>query len=92
MTQTQVKRRYGRLSEGQQVVAGGDGPHVTVLGLLVAPQVDLPLESSAAEITGEGFVARVLPGVGDQVAALTERLPAHDTLVRLLSCRNINCN
>ena len=85
MTQTQVKRRYGRLSEGQQVVAGCDGPHVAVLGLLVAPQVDLPLESSAAEITGEGFVAGVLPGVSDQVAALAERLPAHHALVGLLS-------
>ena len=90
--QSQVKGGQGGLTEGQQVAGGGDGPHIAVLGLLVAPQVDLPLESSAAEITGEGFVARVLPGVGDQVAALTERLPAHDTLVRLLSCRNINCN
>ena len=67
------------------MTAGAERPHVAVLSLLVSPQVDLPLESSAAEITGERFVARVLPGVGDQVAALTERLPAHDTLVRLLS-------
>ena len=28
----------------------------------------------------------VLAGVGDEVAALTECLPAHDTLVRLFSC------
>ena len=31
-------------------------------------------------------LTRVLAGVGDEVAALTERLPAHDTLVRLFSC------
>ena len=85
VAQPQVERRYGRLSEGQQVAAGGDGPHVAVLGLLVAPQVDLPLESSATEITGEWFVARVLPSVGDQVTALAECLPTDHALVGLLS-------
>ena len=67
------------------MAGGGDGPHIAVLGLLVSPQVHLPLESSAAEITGEGFVARVLPGVSDQVAALAEGLTAHHALVRLLT-------
>ena len=67
------------------MTAGAERPHVAVLSLLVSPQVNLPLESSAAEITGERFVARVLPGVSYQVAALTEGLPAHHTLVRLLS-------
>ena len=67
------------------MAAGADRPDVAVLSLLVSPQVDLPLESSAAEITGERFVARVLPGVSDQVAALTEGFPAHHTLVGLLA-------
>ena len=67
------------------MTAGAERPHVAVLGLLVSPQVNLPLESSAAEITREGFVARVLPGVSYQVAALTEGFPADNTLVRLLS-------
>ena len=67
------------------MTAGAERPHVAVLSLLVSPQVDLPLESSAAEITGERFVAGVLPGVSYQVAALTEGFPADHTLVRLLS-------
>ena len=89
VAEPEVERRYGRLTEGEQVAAGGDRPHVAVLGLLVSPQVHLPLEGSAAEITGERFVAGVLPGVRDQVAALTEGLPAHHTLVRLLSYNKI---
>ena len=67
------------------MAAGADRPDVAVLSLLVSPQVDLPLESSAAEITGEGFVAGVFPGVSDQVAALAEGLPTHHALVGLLS-------
>ncbi len=63
-----------------------DFPHLSVLGLLVATEIHLPLEGSAAEVAGEGFVAGVLARVGDEVTALGERLPAHDTLVRLLTC------
>ena len=85
MAQPQVERSYGRLTEGHHVAARAQRPHVAVLGLLVSPQVNLPLESSAAEVAREGFVARVLPGVSYQVAALTEGFPAHHTLVRLLS-------
>ena len=88
VAEAEVERRYGGLTEGQQVAAGGDRPHVAVLRLLVSPQVNLPLEGPAAEIAGERFVAGVLPGVSYQVAALTEGFPAHHTLVRLLSYNN----
>ena len=81
----EVERGQGGLTEGEQVTGGGDRPHGTVLGLHVSPQVHLPLEGSAAEITGEGFVAGVFPGVSDQVAALAERLPTYHALVGLLS-------
>ena len=81
----EVERGQGGLTEGEHVTGGGDRPHVTVLSLLVSPQVHLPLEGSTAEITGEGFVAGVFPGVSDQVAALTERLPTHYALVGFLS-------
>ena len=86
VAQPQVEGRHGGLTEGQQVAAvGAERPHVAVLGLLVSPQVNLPLKGPAAEVTGEGLVAGVLPGVSDQVAALTEGFPADHTLVRLLS-------
>ncbi len=52
----------------------------------MAAQVNLALEGPAAEVAWEGLVAGVLPRVRDEVAALWERLAAHDTLVRLLAC------
>ena len=62
-------------------------PDVRVLGLLVSPEVHLPLERLVAQFAGEWLVARVLPRVRDQVGALTERLAAHCALVGLLACR-----
>ena len=56
-----------------------------MLRVSVPPKVDLPLESLFTNPAGEGFVATVLPHVGDEVAALREGLPAHDALVRLLA-------
>ena len=58
-----------------------------MLGLLVSPEVHLPLERLVAQFAGEWLVARVLPRVRDQVGALTERLAAHCALVGLLACR-----
>ena len=52
----------------------------------VTAKVDFPLESLLAEAAGEGFVSSVLPHVGNEVGGLTERLPAHHTLVGLLTC------
>ena len=57
-----------------------------MLGLLVTAQVDLALKSAPTEVAGEGFVAGVLARVRDEVAALRERLAAHDALVRFLTC------
>lgn len=62
------------------------GAEIGVLSLAMPPQVDLPLECPAAKFTGERLEASVLPRVGDQVAALRERLAAHLTLVRLFAC------
>lgn len=59
---------------------------IRVLGLLVPAQIHLALEGLVAELAGEGLVARVLAGVGDQVGALAERLAAHLALVRFLTC------
>lgn len=65
----------------------------SVLRLLVSPQVHLPLETFPAEVTAERFEARVLSAVRDEIRALTEGLPAHLTLVRLLTCsRNETVN
>lgn len=58
----------------------------SVLRLLVSPQIHLPLEAFSAEVTAERFEARVFPAVRDEIGALTEGLPAHLTLVRLLTC------
>ena len=50
--------------------------------LLSSPsEVDLPLETLFAESAGEGFVARVLAHVRDEVGGLAERLAAHHALV-----------
>ena len=57
-----------------------------MLRLLVSPQVHLPLETFPAEVAAERFVSGVFPAVCDEVGALTEGLPAHLTLVRLLTC------
>ncbi|KAI3375126.1 hypothetical protein L3Q82_021640 [Scortum barcoo] len=48
--------------------------------------VHFPLETFPTEVTAERFEACVLPAVRDEVGALTEGLPAHLTLVRLLTC------
>ena len=57
VAEPEVERRYGRLTEGEQVAAGGDRPHVAVLGLLVPPEVHLPLECPATHVTRERLVA-----------------------------------
>lgn len=59
----------------------------SVLRLLVSPQVHLPLEAFPAEVAAERFEARVLPAVRNEIGALAEGLPAHLTLVRLLTCQ-----
>lgn len=59
---------------------------IGVLSLAVPPQVDLALESSAAELAGERLEARVFPRVRDQVAALRERFAAYLTFMRFLAC------
>ena len=56
-----------------------------MLGLLVAAQVNLALKGAPAQVAGERFVSGVLARVRDEIAALGERLAAHDTLVRLLA-------
>jgi hypothetical protein len=58
---------------------------VGVLSLAVPPQIDLPLESSTAELAGERFEARMLPRVRDQVAALRKSLAAHLTFMRFFA-------
>lgn len=57
-----------------------------MLRLLVATQVHFPLEGAPAQVARERLEARVLPGVGDEVGRLAERLAAHLALVRLLPC------
>lgn len=52
----------------------------------VPSQVDLPLEGLVAEAALKRLVAGVLAHVRDQVAALGERLAAHDALMRFLAC------
>lgn len=59
----------------------------SVLRLFVPPQVHFPLETFPAKVTAEGLEARVFPAVCDEVGALTEGLPAHLALVRLLTCK-----
>lgn len=58
----------------------------SVLTFTMSPQINFALESSTAVIAGERFVARVLPGVSDQVRGLAESLATHCALVRLLTC------
>lgn len=43
---------------------------IGVLGFAVPPQINLPLEGTAAQFAGEGLETRVLPRMRDQVAAL----------------------
>lgn len=57
-----------------------------MLRLLVSPQVHFSLETFPAEVTAERFESRVFPAVCDEIGALTEGLPAHLALVRLLTC------
>lgn len=55
-----------------------------MLALAVSAEVDFPLEGLVAEATREGFVARVLTHVRDEVRRLAEGFAAHDALVRFL--------
>lgn len=57
----------------------------SVLCLFVPPQVHFPLETFAAEVAAEWFVAGVFPAVCDEVGALAERFPTHLALVWLLT-------
>ena len=52
----------------------------------VTSQVNLALKGSRTEVAGERLEAGVLAAVCDQVGGLAERLAAHATHVRLLSC------
>lgn len=54
-------------------------------GLPMASKIYFPLESLLAETTSEGFISCVLAHVGNEVGGLTECLPTHNTLVRLLT-------
>lgn len=65
---------------------GGWFSHVRVLGVAVATQVHLALEGLIAKPARERLVTSVLAHMCDQIRALTERLWAHYTLVRLLTC------
>ncbi len=60
----------------------------SVLGFRMPSQVHLPLEGSAALLTGKWFEARVLPAVGDQVGGLGERLATFSAHIWLLSWNN----
>lgn len=55
--------------------------------LAMTSQINLTLERLIAEPTAEGFVARVLAHVCDQVGALAEGLQADGALVRFLTWR-----
>lgn len=52
-------------------------------------QIDFSLESSATELAGERFEARVLPRMRNQVTALRKRLAAYLALVRFLAGMNV---
>lgn len=62
---------------------------IGVLSLAVPPQVDLPLESSSAQLACERLESRVLPRVRYQIATLRERLATYLTLVRLFTCDKV---
>lgn len=51
------------------------------------PQIYLPLETFATQVTAKGLEASVLPTMGDEVGALAESFAAHLALVRLLTYR-----
>lgn len=46
---------------------GDLGSDIGVLGLLMPAEVNLPLESSSAQVAGEGLESGVLAAVSDQV-------------------------
>lgn len=56
-----------------------------MLALTVTTQVHLALEALGAQLTTEGLEACVLAAVGNEIGALAEGLPAHLTLVGLLT-------
>ena len=58
---------------------------VMVVAVHVFAQVNLPLKSLLAHITGKGLVASMLSHVGNEVAALRKRLAAYNTFVRLFA-------
>lgn len=58
---------------------------VRVLGVAVAPQVHLALESLVAQSAREGLVTSVLAHMRYQIRTLAERLRAHHAFVRFLT-------
>ncbi len=56
-----------------------------VLRFCVASQVHLSLEGSTALLAGEGFEARVLAAVGDEVGGLRESLATLPAYIRLFT-------
>lgn len=64
---------------------GDYGPQLSVLRLLVPPQIDFPLEGPSAEVARKRLEPRVLPGVRDEVGGLTESLAADGALVWLFA-------
>lgn len=56
----------------------------------MSSKVNFSLECSTAEITGEGFEACVLSGMGDQVRRLTEGLAANGAFVGFLTWKKEN--
>uniref|UniRef100_A0A2H1WLN4 SFRICE_028117 n=1 Tax=Spodoptera frugiperda TaxID=7108 RepID=A0A2H1WLN4_SPOFR len=57
------------------------GSQVSMLGLLMSPQIHLPLERPSTQLTSKWLEPSVLAGVGDQIRALTEGLAANLTFV-----------
>lgn len=60
---------------------------IGVLRFLVPAEVDLSLESSAAQVARERFVSRVLTTVRDQIRRLAKGFSANLTLVRFFTCK-----
>ena len=75
----------GGREDGSRTLGGAWRQLAGVLALPVTPQIHFPLESFLAQAASKWLVPGVLSHVGDQVAALRERLGTHDALVRFLS-------
>lgn len=59
-----------------------------MLHLSVPPEIHLPLETLATQVTAKGLEACMLAAVRDEVGALAECLATHLALVGLLTCGN----